>query len=269
MDYCTGCLAGMFTDPIKDNTRMPPRCCNLIQIHTVLGNDLFPDNEAEAYREKFEEWITPVKTFCPSPTCSAFIPDRKLPNSTSTSTATSDMPSLQSVLSEVLEEVTKTSPARFFRAAIDESQAPNYYQIVTTPMDLSIIRKRLLSSHYRKADDLTNDMRLIVTNAREYNGDKHPITKTAVQFFDRYFEEVSKAMDRLIGSFCVAGVETMFACPTCHIAICTLCKQIEHTGAPCDTSAQDHELAMLETFGYKRCPRCKAGVKKMFGCSHM
>jgi predicted nucleic acid-binding Zn ribbon protein len=26
---------------------------------------------------------------------------------------------------------------------------------------------------------------------------------------------------------------------------------------------------MLAQFGYKRCPRCKAGVKKMYGCSHM
>ena len=61
MDYCTGCLASMFEDAVTDSTRMPPRCCNLIQIHTILGSGLLSDEQAKAYREKFEEWITPAK----------------------------------------------------------------------------------------------------------------------------------------------------------------------------------------------------------------
>lgn len=266
-DYCTGCLLEMFQSATTDNTRMPPRCCNFLQIHTVLGK--LTHDQAKAYREKFEEWIAQVKTYCPSPTCSTFIPERKLTTVMPTTTANTKIPSLQSVQTEILEQVTRSSPARFFREPMDITQLPGYTKVIVDPMDLSMIKHKLSASKYRTTADLTGDMKLIVKNAREYNGEKHPVTKAAEEFFDQYLHEVTKATDRLISSYNNSVLEKLFPCPKCHIAICVLCRQIEHNGAPCDTSAQDHELAMLETFGYKRCPRCKAGVKKMFGCSHM
>ena len=123
---------------------------------------------------------------------------------------------------------------------------------------------------YEKMNDLTVDMRLILTNATEYNGRQHPVSKAAEQLFETYLRELSDATGRLISTTAASGAaSSMFACPRCHLAICSTCKRTEHTGAPCDTSQTDHELAMLQTFGYKRCPRCKAGVKKMYGCSHM
>lgn len=272
MDYCGSCLVGMFQSATNDTIRMPPRCCNLIQIHTALnfGEDSLTSREVTAYQEKFEEWISPTKVYCPYPRCSAFIPERKQPSIDSNTNPNSEVPSLKSILSEILEELTKSLPARFFRGDMDLKQFPDYHKIVHNHMDLTIIRNRLLSSHYKTSSDLTKDVRLIMKNATVYNGEKHPVAKAAKQLFDGYLEESFKATDRLV-KLCadLPIVETLFACPKCHIAICVSCKQIEHTGQPCDTSARDHELAMLETYGYKRCPRCKVGVKKMFGCSHM
>lgn len=263
-DYCTSCLIDMFQSAVDDNSRMPPRCCNLIQIHTII--DSLTPQDAAAYRQKFEEWATPSKTYCPFSKCSAFIPDRKLPRVS----AKPELPSLQTVLTEIVDELFKSSEARFFRGDTDlVKDLPNYKKIVTTPMDLGIIRNQLRSSHYQSTADLTRDVRFIVGNSKIYNGEKHPVTKAAKRLFDRYLDETSKATDRLISSFAVPPQETLFACPKCVGAICVSCKQIAHPGSPCDTSARDHELAMLETFGYKRCPRCKAGVKKMYGCSHM
>lgn len=37
-DYCVGCLRDMFIIATTDITRMPPQCCVLIQIHTVLAH---------------------------------------------------------------------------------------------------------------------------------------------------------------------------------------------------------------------------------------
>ena len=266
-DYCSGCLLEMFQAATTDSTRMPPRCCNLLQLHTVLGR--LTHDEATTYRDKFEEWITPAKSYCPSPTCSAFIPERKLPSIIPTAPTNSEMPSLKSVQSEILDQVAKSSSARFFREPMDITQLPGYTNVVNEPMDLSIVQAKLSTSKYTTTADLTYDVKLIVTNAREYNGDKHPVTRAAEEFFERYLQEVTKATDRLISSYSDSTSAKLFPCPKCHIAICVSCRQIEHSGSPCDTSAQDHELAMLQTFGYKRCPRCKAGVKKMYGCSHM
>ena len=36
-DYCYGCLHEMFIGATKDSTRMPPRCCSFLQIHTAVA----------------------------------------------------------------------------------------------------------------------------------------------------------------------------------------------------------------------------------------
>ncbi|TKA80642.1 hypothetical protein B0A55_01857 [Friedmanniomyces simplex] len=259
-DYCKECLTDMFKAATSDSSRMPPRCCTLLQIHTV---DL-PQQDADDYRSKFEEWITLNKTYCPSPSCSAFIPDRLLPPSEPTPTIT-----LQSILTDVLSAVSDNPSARFFRGELHITELPGYTTVVARPMDLGMIQASVQALSYSSMDDLTKDMMLIVNNAKLYNGSQHPIAKTADQLFQKHLSELSQVTDKLV--LLATGTKPLdhFTCPKCHIAICVTCKQIEHSGHPCDTTAQDHELAMLEQFRYKRCPLCRHAVKKMYGCSHM
>ncbi|KAH6876159.1 hypothetical protein BKA58DRAFT_136801 [Alternaria rosae] len=160
--YCGSCIRRMFTECCKDTTRMPPRCCGQIPIHYAkphLSNEEFTE-----FKSKYEEWLTPNPFYCPVSTCSAFIPDRLLP-----------------------EQATKKQGKR-----VDSG--------IGTP--------------------------------------------------------TSKA----------------FACPTCSAEICLECRQIAHPDAICNISefgidAETTEL--LKSWGYKRCPKCGHGLKRMYGCLHM
>jgi hypothetical protein len=59
-------------------------------------------------------------------------------------------------------------------------------------------------------------------------------------------------------------------CPKCTTVICVACKSFAHPMEPCQDETQNDEmLALLAKWGYKRCPRCGHGTRKMFGCSHM
>jgi hypothetical protein len=59
-------------------------------------------------------------------------------------------------------------------------------------------------------------------------------------------------------------------CPTCAVTICTNCRQLTHPGIPCPKTDLDPLLAaQLEKWKIKRCPKCRAGVRRMFGCSHI
>ncbi|EGP87083.1 uncharacterized protein MYCGRDRAFT_41478 [Zymoseptoria tritici IPO323] len=60
-----------------------------------------------------------------------------------------------------------------------------------------------------------------------------------------------------------------FSCPKCEARVCTKCLKQEHIGARCDTSEEDKIMAIISEFGYKKCPCCGQGVKKMFGCPHV
>lgn len=276
-DYCKYCLRDMFDSAICETGRMPPKCCALIQIYTVL--EYLGEEQAREYREKFEEWLTPTKTYCPSPKCSVFISDRLLPPTppppqspiSPVSPLSSKPPPalLKPMILDVLDRVSASQSARFFRGELPITDLPGFTKVVQRHMDLSIIRGNI--DVYRSMSDVTADMNLIVSNAVEYNGKHHPVTEAAHELYYLYNIEVAETMDRMIKSPSVGSSPPprFFPCPKCHIAICTSCHQIEHGEKPCDHTASDQEMAMLESFGYKRCPRCHAGVKKMYGCSHI
>ncbi|CAG8949517.1 hypothetical protein HYFRA_00007749 [Hymenoscyphus fraxineus] len=58
-------------------------------------------------------------------------------------------------------------------------------------------------------------------------------------------------------------------CPACYTSICTTCRSFSHRGE-CKESDIDPLLEKkLKKWKIKRCPKCRAGVRKVFGCSHV
>jgi hypothetical protein len=67
-----------------------------------------------------------------------------------------------------------------------------------------------------------------------------------------------------------ATILRIIVCPTCAVTICTQCRQLVHPGIPCPKTDIDPLLAaQLEKWKIKRCPKCRTGVRRMFGCSHI
>ena len=59
------------------------------------------------------------------------------------------------------------------------------------------------------------------------------------------------------------------ACPTCAVSVCTKCRALRHIGE-CPESDLDPVLEeQLKKWKIKRCPKCRAGVRRMYGCSHI
>jgi hypothetical protein len=121
-------------------------------------------DEFAEYKSKYEEWLTPNPFYCPMPRCSAFIPERLLP-----------------------EAVTKNKERR-----IDS--------VIGTPPSKTI------------------------------------------------------------------------ACPTCEADICPDCRQVAHPKSLCNISDFGIDVRtteLLKSWGYKKCPKCGHGLKRMFGCNHL
>ncbi|XP_014560684.1 hypothetical protein COCVIDRAFT_88624 [Bipolaris victoriae FI3] len=159
--YCGSCIRYMFIEACDDMTLMPPRCCGPIQLHHATPH--LSREEIAVFKAKYEEWLTPNPFYCPVPTCSAFIPERLLP------------------------EQTKTD---------------------------------------RKRTD---------------SGTGIPTSKT-------------------------------FACPACESSICSDCRLTAHPSSACNVSEfgiDEETTKLLKSWGYKQCPKCRHGIKRMFGCRHM
>jgi hypothetical protein len=160
--YCHLCIKKIFLDACKDMSRMPPRCCEPINLQQA--KPYLTAEDIALFRSKYEEWRTPNPMYCPVPACSAFIPERLLP-------------------------------------------------------------QHLRSKNKRRVD----------------SGIGTPKSES-------------------------------FACPTCQAGICVDCRQQAHPGSMCTMNefGLDEETAkLLKEWGYKKCPKCGHGVKRMFGCNHM
>jgi bromodomain-containing factor 1 len=70
---------------------------------------------------------------------------------------------------------------------------PDYPSIITQPMDLSSIDKKLTTGIYSEGNEFIADVRLMFNNCYKYNGEESAISKLA-QNLERIFDSQLKKM---------------------------------------------------------------------------
>ncbi|KAF1353882.1 hypothetical protein BDV97DRAFT_347614 [Delphinella strobiligena] len=178
---------------------------------------------------------------------------------------------MQPHLRPILRTLIQSPGARFFRSITSPKQheITDWNRRVQKPIFLEMIERKL--STYASLSQFMSDMDLLWENANQFRHGEHAAVSVAGDDLKRLFYEEFNNVKVEVEPALAKSLPTnaCFACPRCFTAICSECKQIAHPLKPCDTTFQDHEAAMLATFGYKRCPKCGHGVKKMYGCRHM
>lgn len=78
---------------------------------------------------------------------------------------------LPTFCAEFMEAVASHADAWPFQRPVSVADAPDYYTVVKTPVDLSLVKRRLTQQprYYRNFDMLTSDLYLMCENCRVYN----------------------------------------------------------------------------------------------------
>ena len=67
---------------------------------------------------------------------------------------------------------------RFFLSS-HRKDYPDYYEVITNPIDMKTINERIKSGNYKNVDQFISDARLMFNNCRQYNEEGSAIVKDA------------------------------------------------------------------------------------------
>lgn len=79
--------------------------------------------------------------------------------------------SVEAMVTDVIETALSNGSSWPFKEPVDIELAPDYYQVVLYPMDLSTMRKKNSDKQYTSLSQLANDFKLMFDNCLFYNGD--------------------------------------------------------------------------------------------------
>jgi histone acetyltransferase len=82
-------------------------------------------------------------------------------------------------LLHLLNEMQNHQSAWPFQKPVNAEEVPDYYNVITEPMDLETMEKRLEEDAYATPEDFVKDARLIFNNCRRYNNETTSYWKNA------------------------------------------------------------------------------------------
>lgn len=87
--------------------------------------------------------------------------------------------------------------AQPFLVPVNSKKVPDYYKVITNPVDLQTIRKRIMEKYYKNRDGFLDDFKLLVENSRIYNGSSHLITQSAENLYQVALTRVEEKQEQL------------------------------------------------------------------------
>ncbi len=95
-----------------------------------------------------------------------------------------------SMMNEMEKSKWKKTTWPFLQPVTDE-EAPNYSSVISTPMDLSMVRRKLEGREYGHFHEFLDDLQLIVKNCKKYNKEGTEIFRLGVEF-EKFYKSLNK-----------------------------------------------------------------------------
>ncbi|TRY93838.1 hypothetical protein DNTS_023763 [Danionella cerebrum] len=95
---------------------------------------------------------------------------------------------------EILQKIMKFRYSWPFREPVSAEEAEDYQDIITTPMDLGTMQEKFKSSNYHSVTDFLEDMKLIFSNAEEYNQPTSSVLNCMTRTEEAFIELLQKSL---------------------------------------------------------------------------
>ncbi|XP_073816142.1 TATA-box binding protein associated factor 1 isoform X2 [Musca autumnalis] len=104
---------------------------------------------------------------------------------------------LSSILEEILNILRAMPDVTPFMFAVNAKMVPDYYRIVTKPMDLQTMRENIRQKRYHKRETFLADLKQIVENSTLYNGLNSSFTSAAQRMYKNCCDLMAEKEEKL------------------------------------------------------------------------
>ena len=80
---------------------------------------------------------------------------------------------------DITDDLIKCPLCIPFLLPVDTKEVPNYLSVISEPMDLGTVKRKLNDGKYRSSNDWVNDIMKIWSNAEKFNQQGNPINEIA------------------------------------------------------------------------------------------
>lgn len=165
---------------LLETLQQPPTQLSPIPQQPATSLTSIPNTKAEVM-EEVQTFKAPTKPIREPPTTSDEPPAKRLKTLSPPSHEMSKKipANQQKFLTALLRQVKKGKDATPFREPVDpiKLNIPRYFDIITRPMDISTIEKKLLTGEYPIVQAVVDDFNLMIENCVKFNGLENPVTK--------------------------------------------------------------------------------------------
>lgn len=102
-----------------------------------------------------------------------------------------DDPEAKVIYLNTLDKLLKSEHSAIFTGPVDANLYPDYYKIITQPMDLAEIRRKVEANEYPTPQFFHNDIRKIITNCLKFNK-KGTFGYSAGRSFETAYQSIRK-----------------------------------------------------------------------------
>ncbi|KAJ6220107.1 hypothetical protein RDWZM_005919 [Blomia tropicalis] len=111
---------------------------------------------------------------------------------------TDPLVTLSDIFEEVLNEMRSVPDSELFHQPVNAKTVPDYYKIITCPMDLQTIRSNIRDKRYKNREEFLNDVGLIVKNSKIYNGINHILTSVSENMMELCVNKIQSKEEEII-----------------------------------------------------------------------
>ncbi|OTF75547.1 transcription initiation factor TFIID subunit 1-like protein [Euroglyphus maynei] len=105
---------------------------------------------------------------------------------------------LSDIFEEIWNEMRSMPDSEPFHQPVNVKTVPDYYNIITRPMDLQSIRQNIRNKRYKNREEFLNDVNLIVKNSEIYNGLNHVLSAISRRLMELCVLKIQQKEEELI-----------------------------------------------------------------------